>query len=117
MIRPHHQELLLTCDQNHVATDRLAESAFDEEALGEAIELDYFLVVYIRKLINREKTLFGIEGEVTSIVVCEVKRSVAVTNHKELKKAKDRLRIAISGIVLVIDDLLHGATGAYANGF
>ena len=116
MIRPHHQQLLLACNENHVATDGLAKGALDEEALGEAIEMDDLLVVYIGKLVDWEKSLLGVEGEVASIVVREVECSIPVAHNENLKKAQDRLCIAVSSIVLVIDDLLDRAAGAYAEG-
>ena len=45
LIRPHHQQLLLAGNEHHVAADRLAEGAFGEELLGEAVEVGDLLVV------------------------------------------------------------------------
>lgn len=117
LIGPHHQELLLTCDQNHIAAYRLAERAFSEEGLGEAVEVDNLLVVYIGELVDRQEALFGIEGEMTRIVVCKIKCLIAIADYEELKETQDRLCIPISGIVLVFDDLLHSPARAYAERF
>jgi hypothetical protein len=52
LVRPHHQELLVTGKAHHVATDRLAEGAFDEEGLGEAVEVGDLFVVHVGEFID-----------------------------------------------------------------
>ena len=42
--------------------------------------------------------------------------SVAVADDEELDEAEERLGVAVAGVVLVIDDLLHGPAGADAEG-
>ena len=49
LVRPHHQQLLLAGDEHHVAADRLAERAFGEERLGEAVEVGDLFVVRGRR--------------------------------------------------------------------
>lgn len=114
LVRPHHQELLLTCHQNHIAAYGLAERAFDKEGLGEAIEMDDLLVVDIGEFVNREKPLLGVERKMSCVVVSEIECPIAVADNEELQKTQDCLGIAVPGVILVVDDLLHGATWAYA---
>ena len=38
LVRPHHQQLLLAGDEDHVAADHLAERAFGEKGIGEVVE-------------------------------------------------------------------------------
>ena len=42
--------------------------------------------------------------------------SVAVADDEELHEAQERARVAVAGVVLVFDDLLHGAAGVDAEG-
>ena len=51
------------------------------------------------------------------IVVREIERPIAVADDEQLKEAQDCLRVAVPRIVLVLDDLLHGASRAYTKGF
>ena len=39
LVRPHHQQLLLAGDEDHVAADHLAERALGEERVGEVVEV------------------------------------------------------------------------------
>lgn len=116
LIRPHHQKLLLACNQNHVAADRLAERALNEEALGKVVEVDNSLVVFASKLVDRQKSLFGVEGIVSRIIICEVKRHISVTDDEQLQKTQDCFGVTIAGIVLVLDNLLHSSPRADAEG-
>ena len=50
----------------------------------------------------------GIEGEVAGVVVGEIVSAVAIADDEELEEAEERLGVAVAGVVLVIDDLLHG---------
>jgi hypothetical protein len=111
-----HQKLLLACNEYHVAADRLPKGAFDEEGLGEAIEVGDLFVVHLGELIDGEEALLGIESEVAGVVVGEVPGLGAVADYEELEEAEKRLGVAVAGVVLVIDDLLHGPAGADAEG-
>jgi hypothetical protein len=51
------------------------------------------------------------------VVVGEVEGSVAIANDKELHEAEESLGVSVAWIVLVFDDLLHGAAWADAEGF
>lgn len=116
LIGPHHQQLLLACDQNHVAADRLAQGAFNQKGLSEAIEIDDLSVLDVGELVDGQKTLFGIEGEVPRVIVREIERLTLVADDEQLKETQDGLGIAVARIVLVLDDLLHGASRAYPEG-
>ena len=74
------------------------------------------MLSYVRELIDGQKALFGIESEVAGVVVGEVLGAVAVADDEELEEAEQRLGVAVAGVVLVIDDLLHGPAGADAEG-
>ena len=65
-------------------------------------------VVLVGKFIDGQKALFGIESEVPGVVVREVVSAVAIADDDELEEAQQRFGIAVAGVVLVIDDLLHG---------
>lgn len=116
LIGPHHQQLLLACDQNHVPADRLAERALHQESFGEAVEMDDLLVVDVREFIDRQEALFRVESEMAGVVVREIERPVSIADDEQLKEAQYGLGIAVARIVLVLDDLLHGAPRAYPEG-
>ena len=116
LVRPHHQELLLAGDEHHVAADRLAERALGEEALGEVVEVGDLRVVLVGELVDGQETLVGVEGEVAGVVVGEVVGAVAVADDEELHEAEERPGVAVAGVVLVFDDLLHGPARVDAEG-
>ena len=74
-------------------------------------------VVLIRELIDGQEALVGIEGEVAGVVVGEVEGLVAIADDEELEETEEGLGVAVAGIVLVFDDLLHGPAGIHAQGF
>ena len=116
LVRAHHQQLLLAGDEHHVAADHLAERAFGEEAVGEVVEVGDLLVVLGGELVDGQEALVGVEGEVAGVVVGEVAGVGAVADDEELDEAEQRLGVAVAGVVLVIDDLLHGPARADAEG-
>jgi hypothetical protein len=117
LVRPHHQQLLLAGDEDHVPADHLAEQALGEEGFGEGVEPLDLGVVGPGVLVDGQETLVGVEGEVAGVVVGEVVGAVAVGDDEELHEAEDRARVAVAGVVLVFDDLLDGAAGVDAEGF
>ncbi len=117
LVRPHHQQFLLAGDEDHVPADRLAEQALGQEGFDEGVETPDLGVVEPGMLVDGQKTLIGVEGEVASVVVSEIVGAVAVGDDEELHEAKDRARVAVAGVVLVFDDLLDGAAGVDAEGF
>jgi hypothetical protein len=66
------------------------------------------LVVLARIFIDRQKALFGVEGEVASVIVDEVIGAIAIADHEQLHEAEQRAGVAVAGIILVLDNLLHG---------
>ena len=116
LIRPHDHELLLGGDEHHVAADGPAEVALFQEALGELTEMANLPVGLVRELIDGQEALVGIEGEMAGVVVGEVEGLVAIADDEELEEAEERLGVAVAGIVLVFDDLLHGPAGIHAEG-
>ena len=116
LIRAHHDELLLAREQHHVAADGPAKVALFQEALGEGIEVGDLRVVFVRELIDGQEALFGVEGEVAGVVVREVVGAVAVADDEELHEAEQRLGVAVAGVVLVFDDLLHVPAWIHAKG-
>ena len=109
LIGPHDHQLLLPGQQHHVAADGAGEVALLEEALSEWVEVGDLRVRLVRELVDGQKALIGIEGEVAGVIVGEVEGAVAIADDEELHEAEQRLGVAIAGIVLVLDDLLHGA--------
>lgn len=69
------------------------------------------------ELVDRKEALVGVEREVSGIVVGEVVGLVAVADDEHLEEAEEGFGVSIAGIVLVFNDLLHGATGIDAKGF
>ena len=117
MVRTHHQELLLAGDEDHVAADHLAEDALGEELVGKRVEATDFPIVFVGVFVDGQETLVGVEGEVAGVVVGEVIGGVAIADDEELDEAEERARVAVAGVVLVIDDLLDGPAGIDAEGF
>jgi hypothetical protein len=117
LIRTHHQQLLLAGDQHHVAADHLAQRAFGEEGIGEAVQMGDLGVVDVRKLIERQEALVGVEAEMAAVVVGEEPGVAAVADDEELQEAKQGFAVAVAGVVFVIDDLLHGPARAYGQCF
>jgi len=117
LVGPHHQQLLLAGDEDSVPADHPAQRTFGEELLGEVVEVGDLAVVFSGELVDRQETLFGVEGEVTGVVVREVPGIRSVADDEELDKAEERAGVAVAGVVLVVDDLLHGPARADAEGF
>lgn len=57
------------------------------------------------------------EGEVAGVVVGEIDGAGPVADDENLHKAEQRASVAIAGVVLVFDDLLHSPARADAEGF
>ena len=70
----------------------------------------------VGELVDRQEPLVGVEGEVAGVVVGEVPGAVAVADDEELDEAEQRLGVAVAGVVLVVDDLLHRPAGVDAEG-
>ena len=107
LVRAHHHELLLAGDEDHVLADHLTECALGKEPIGEVVEVGNLGVVLGRELVDRKEPLVGVEGEVPRVVVGEVPRVRAVADDEELDEAQERLGVSVTGVVLVVDDLLH----------
>ncbi len=116
LVGPHHQELLFAGDQDHVAADHLPQGAFGEEGIGEFVQVVDLAVVLAGEPVHRQKTLIGMEGEMTTVVVGEVASFAAVADDEELQKTEQGLGVAVAGVVLVLDDLLDGAARADVQG-
>ena len=95
-----------------VLADHLAKRALGEEPIGEVVEVGDLRVVLGRALVDRKEPIGRVEGKVPRVVVGEVPRVRAVADDEELDEAQERLGVAVSGIVLVLDDLFHRPTGA-----
>ena len=78
-----------------------------EEPIGEIVEVGDFGVVLVRELVDRKEPLVSVEGEVPRVVVGEVPRVRAVADDEELDEAEERLGVSVTGVVLVVDNLLH----------
>lgn len=98
---------MLTGHQHHVAANHLAQRAFDEEGVSKAVQMGDLAVVFAGKLIQRQETLVGVETEVAAVVVGEIPGVRAVADDKQLQETQQSLGVAVAGVVLVIDDLLH----------
>ena len=114
LIWPHHHQLLFAGDEHHVATDGLAEGAFDEKGFGKAVKVGDLLVVLGGELIDGQEALFCIKGEVAAVVIGEVVSFAAIAHNEKLKEAEESSGVAVAGIVLVINNLLHGPSRADA---
>ena len=116
LVWPHHEQFLLALDEDHVAADHAAECALLEEAVGEVVEVGNGRVIEIGEAIDGEELLGGVEGEVPGVVVGEIEGLGAVADDEELDEAEERAGVAVAGVVLVLDDLLHGAARADSEG-
>ena len=117
LIGPHHEDFLLAFHQHHVAADHFAEGAFVQEGVGEIIQMGDLFVVFRRQLIDGQKALIGVEGEVFVAVVGEVPGLCSVADDEQLHETQQRVGVAVAGVVFVIDDLLHGPARADLQGF
>ena len=107
LVRAHHQEPLLARDEDHVPADHVSKRALGEEPVGEVVEVGDLAVVLGRETVDRKEPLVRIEGEVPIVVVGEVLRIRAVADDEELDEAEKRPGVSVTGVVLVVDDLLH----------
>jgi hypothetical protein len=89
----------------------------DEEGFGEGFEVGDFLVGLVGELVDGQEALVGVEGEVAGVVVGEVPGVDVAADDEELQEAQKRAGVAVAGVVLVFDDLLHGPAGVDAEGF
>ena len=92
--------------------DHLAERALGEEPIGEVVEVGDLGVIIGREPVDRKEPLARVEGEVSRVVVGEVPRVRAVADDEELDEAEERPGVSVTGVVLVVDDLLHRPPGA-----
>ena len=109
LVRSHQEELLLALDEHHVAADHSPEFALLQEAVGEVVEMIDRLVVLVGETVHGEVTLVSIEGEVAGVVVGEIDRFGAIADDEKLDETEQRAGVAIAGVVLIFDDLLHRA--------
>ncbi|KUG44601.1 hypothetical protein ALP79_200086 [Pseudomonas savastanoi pv. fraxini] len=107
LVRPHHQQLLLTGHQHHVTADHLAQDTLGQELLSKVVQLRDFFVVIAGELVNGQEALVSVEAEVTRIVVGEVPGVSAIADNEQLNEAQQRLTIAVAKVALVTYDLLH----------
>ena len=114
LIRPHHQQSLLAGDEDGVPADHPAQRALREELLGEVVEVCDLAVVFRGELVDRKEALLRVEGEVAGVVVGEIPGICAVADDEKLHETQQRAGVAVAGVVLVIDDLLHGSARADA---
>ena len=112
LVRAHHQELLLARDEDYVLADHLAECALGEEPIGEVVEVANLGVVLGRELVDRKEPLVSVEGEMPVVVVGEVPRVRAVADDEELDEAQECVGVSVTGVILVVDNLLHRPPGA-----
>ena len=103
---------MLAGDEHHVLADHLAKRALGEEPIGEVLKVGDLRVVLGRALVDRKEPLVRVEGEVPRVVVGEVPRVRAVANNEELDEAQEGLGVSVTGVVLVVDNLLHRPPGA-----
>ena len=109
LVGPHHQELLFTGHEHHVAADCLTQGAFGKKSFGKAVEVGDLVVRLVRKLVDGQKALVLIEREVARVVVGEIPGVAAVADDEKLQKAQQRLGVTVAWVVFVVNDLLHGA--------
>ena len=107
LVRAHHQELPLARDEDHVLADHVSKRTLGEEPVGEIVEMGDLAVVLGREPVDRKESLVRVEGEVPIVVVGEVLRIRAVADDEELDEAEKRPGVSVTGVVLVVDDLLH----------
>ncbi len=69
-------------------------------------------VVHVSELVDRQELLVSVECEVPRVVVGEVPRVRAVADDEELDETQERLGVPVTGVILVVDNLLHRAPGA-----
>ncbi len=74
-------------------------------------------VVHGGELIHGEKALVGVEAEMATVVVSEIPGIASIADDEKLYEAQQRLGIAITGVVFVVNDLLHGPARADAERF
>ena len=116
LIRSHDQYFLFCCNKDHVTADHAAEGALLEEAVGKVVEEGDGFVVAFGEAIDGEELLGGVEGEMPGVVVGEVERLGAVADDEELDEAEEGAGVAVTVVVLVLDNLFHGPSRADAEG-
>ena len=110
LVRPHHQDLLFGLNEDHVAADHLTEDALRQELLCEVVQVCDLRVVLLRPFVDRQESLFCIEGEVAIIIIAEVICVGLVADDEDLQKAQQGIRVAVAGIRFIGHDLLQRLT-------
>ncbi len=108
LIGPHHHEFLFAGNQHHVTADHFAQCAFGEKLLGEVVYVGDFLIIFSRKLINRQEAFVSIKTKVLAMVIGKIPGIGLVAHNEKLHKAEQRIGIAVAGVVFIVNDLLHG---------
>ena len=107
LVRTHHQELLFARDEDHVFADHMTQRALGKEPVSKVIKVGNLGVVLGRELVDRNELLIRVKSEVFRIVVGEVQRISTIADDEKLHEAQQRFGVAVSWIILVLDDLFH----------
>ena len=67
-------------------------------------------------MVNGQKLLVGVEAEVLVVVVGEIVGVAVVAHNKELHEAQQGVGVAVTWVVFVIHNLLHGPAWADLKG-
>ena len=72
LIGAHHHEFLFADNLHHVTADHFAQGAFGEKLFGEVVQMDDFLIIFSRKLINRQEAFISIKAEGTAVIIGKI---------------------------------------------
>ncbi len=75
------------------------------------------MIIFSRELIHRQEAFVSIKKKVVAVVIGKIPGIGLIADHEELNKAEQGIGIAVTGIIFIVNDLLHGTAGTDIQGF
>ena len=112
LVGAHHDELPLGGHEDDITADHGREGALGEKGVGKGVQAGDLFVVPVGEAVEGQEVFRGVKGEVALVVIGKIPGVTAVADDEYLDEAEDGAGVAVAGVALVVDDLLHGPARA-----